>query len=171
MATGDRGCATGCAGSASHAVRATGSCSCPCSCFCCASPLPALSAAGEAFCALAIKGDATVGCVEVQQVADHATTGIVVERGPVSGTNCGMSGGPRCEPTMVWRNEAVGLSGDAAKIPLGCGEPNMQYFGELLIGPSLAVAGHFGHGSVWSAAEGPGIPFFRTSYGEFHQES
>ena len=43
----------------------------------------------------------------------------VVERGPVSGTDCGMAGGPLCAPSMVWRSEAVSLTGDDAKIPHG----------------------------------------------------
>merc|ERR1719201_1718759 len=48
---------------------------------------------------------------------------------------------PRCPPTMTWHAKPTGTRGE---FETSCGEPNTQYFGEVLVLPQTSGAGWYG---------------------------
>merc|ERR1719390_232901 len=85
-----------------------------------------------------VPGDVVIECVSIFQNVNHMSKDMTLERGPTSGKGCGMGSMPRCPPTMVWNSKPTGTRGNFAT---SCGEPNTQYFGEVLVLPQTSGAG------------------------------
>ncbi|MBT25801.1 MAG: hypothetical protein CML60_05335, partial [Rhodobacteraceae bacterium] len=93
----------------------------------------------------AVRGSADVACVAIEQVEGHHSTAMVLERGPllIPGV-CGMAPEPLCPITRSWT--ASPHAGESkATFATACGEPNTQYFGELLALPGKAGSGWYGN--------------------------
>jgi hypothetical protein len=88
-----------------------------------------------------IPGDIIIECVSIFQNTNHMSKDLTIERGPTSGKNCGMGSMPRCPATMTWHSKPTGTRGDFTTT---CGEPNTQYFGEVLVLPQTTGAGWYG---------------------------